>query len=141
MDEDKFFGSVAEKVFEYGPSRKTLFADAKFLTRLNGFARVKQQVKPKMTDYGVSVSEIETGHGIIDVMRCGVFNKHTLPDAQGFAVVLDLPNVVYKYIKNRDNKYQVDIQTPGDDVREGQFITECGLSLRLLDHHKVIKNI
>jgi len=141
MDEATFFGEVAEKVFEYGPSRKMLFADAKFLTRLNDFSRVKQQTKPKMTDYGVSVAEVETGHGILDVVRCGVFNKHVEVSAQGFAVALDLDAIAYKHIKNRDSKYQVDIQTPGDDAREGQFITEAGVSVRLLDHHKIIKNI
>lgn len=141
LDEDKFFGTVCEDVFEYGPRRKMAFADSKFKSRFDSWARVKQQTKAMDTDYGLSVTEIETGHGILEVSVCGVFDKFFQDADKGYMVVLDLDRVVYKYINKRDSKYEADIQTPGDDAREGQFITECGVSLRSLAHHRIVKNI
>lgn len=140
-DEDKFFGTVCEEIFEYGPRRKMAFVDAKFKSRFDSWSRVKQQTKPSETDYGINVTEIETGHGILEVAVCGVFDKFFSDANKGYMVVLDLDRVVYKYINKRDSKYEADVQTPGDDAKEGQFITECGLSLRSLAHHRIVKNI
>jgi len=73
------------------------------------------------------------------MVMCGTFDKH-LPNAQkGIAVVLDVERVCYKNLPNRDSKMEMDIQTPGTDAREGQFVTECGLSLRSLPHHHILK--
>ena len=94
-----------------------------------------------MTDYGVSVQVIETGHGILDITLFGGFSKFFPTEQQGFGVALDLDRVVLKPIPNRDTKMQINIETPGQDAKEGQFITEMGFSLRSLPHHRVIKNL
>lgn len=141
ISESDFFGRISEEVFKYGPTKKTMFVDSRFKSLMGEWARVKQQTKPKETVYGINLITLETNHGILDIMTNGVFNKF-LPDSQkGFGVVLDLERVAYKFIKNRDSKYEDMIQTPGDDAREAQYITECGISLRSLLHHKVIHNV
>jgi hypothetical protein len=72
-------------------------------------------------------------------MTNGAFNRF-LPDSQkGFGVVCDLDRFVYKYLSERDSKYEEDIQTPGVDAKEAQYITEAGMSLRSLKHHLVLR--
>jgi hypothetical protein len=148
LDEDKFFGDVAEQVFQYGSRRKALFCDAKSKTKINNFARVKTQTKPMDTKYGLSVQEIETGHGVFEMISFGLPDRF-FPETsttsgvytKGFMVALDLEYVKYKHIKDRDSFYETKIQTPGDDAEEGQFITEAGVLVSMLAHHKIINNI
>lgn len=141
LDEDMFFGPLAEAIFEYGPQNKTLFCDAKFKSTLNRFERVKVQNKSKETDFGITVDTIQTGHGTLNVITCGVFDKFLQDSEKGYGVVLDLDRVYYRYIKNRDSKFQDHIETAGDDAREAQYITEAGLALYSLPHHRIIKNV
>lgn len=141
VTESYFFSTIAENIFEFGPTRKTLFLDPRFKSIMGEWSRVKQQTKPKETQYGINLIEIETNHGILELITAGVFGNF-LPDSQsGYGVVMDLDRFVYKFIKNRDTKFDDNIETPGDDVTESQFITECGGSLRNLSHHDVVFNI
>lgn len=139
--EGDFFGQISEKIFEYGPARKTLFLDSRGKSIFGDWSRVKQQTKPYDTKYGISIVEIETNHGILELVTCGAFNFFFPDSMKGFGVVLDLDRVVYKHIKNRDSKFEDAIQTPGTDAREAQYITEAGISLRSLKHHKVLKGL
>ncbi len=141
VSESYFFSTIAENIFEYGPTRKTFFMDSRLKSIMGEWSRVKQQTKPKETSYGINLVEVETNHGVLELITAGVFNAF-LPDSQsGYGVVLDLDRLVYKYIKNRDTKFDENIQTPGDDVTESQYITEAGVSLRNLKHHDVVYNI
>jgi hypothetical protein len=148
LDEDKLFGDVAEQIFQYGSRRKTLFCDAKAKTKINSFARVKQQTKAKDTAYGLSVQEIETGHGVLEMVSFGLPDRFFPENSatagvytKGFMCALDLENIKYKHIKDRDSYYETKVQTPGDDAEEGQFITEAGVLVSMLAHHKIINNI
>jgi hypothetical protein len=136
---DMFFGSVSEALFDYGPRRKRLFADATLRSAIDKLVREKQRVENKLTKYGLYVQEVETSHGILEIISCGTFSEHLGDSKAGFGVVLDTDRLVYKTMEGRDSKYEVDIQTPGTDAREGQFLTECGLSVRSLSHHRIIQ--
>lgn len=140
IDEETFFGPIAEQIFEYGPSTKTLFVDAKAKSKMNTWERVKVQNKSKDTDFGITVDTVQTGHGTLNVICCGVFDKFLQDSEKGYAVALDLDRVHYRYIKNRDSKFQDHVETTGYDAREAQYITECGLALLSLPHHMIVKN-
>lgn len=140
MDEAKFFGEICEKIFEFGPQRKTLFADSKLKSLINSWARTKVQMRIKETIFGLNVMELETGHGVLEIVNCGVFSKFLPTNQQGYGVVLDLDQLTFKHIANRDTKLQTGIETPGDDAKEGQYITEAGFSLTLLPHHSILTN-
>lgn len=141
LTEDSFFGEVCQNVFQYGPSRKTLFADGALRSKINSWSRVKQQTAPSMTKYGLNVQTLDTGHGFLDIIACGVYDNFLSDDDKGFGVVLDLSRIAYRFIEGRDSMLELDIQTPGTDAREGQYISECGISVRSLDHHRIINNI
>jgi len=141
LDEDFFMTTLAEEVFQYGPNRKTLFADAKFLSRVSGFSYLKQQTKPEMTKYGLRMTEVITQHGTLEIVHCGAFSEYRASSEAGKAIILDLNRVEYRYMKGRDVNMEMDIHTPGDDVIEGQYYCEVGLSLKSLAHHRIINNI
>jgi hypothetical protein len=140
LTEDEFFGPIAEKIFEFGPARKSLFVDARFKSIINQWERAKVMSKNRETKSGLNIQELETGHGILEIVLCGVFGKFYGDTKKGFGVALDLERLAYKYVKNRDTKIDENIHTPGDDVKESQYITEAGPSLRSLAHHRVIYN-
>lgn len=45
--------------------------------------------------------------------------------------IINPPGVRYRPLTGRDTKFQDNIQTPGDDAKKGQWITECGVEF----HH------
>jgi hypothetical protein len=141
MDEDYFFSTVMEDVFRYGPNTKVLFADAKMISRISGFQRVKLQAKVGENRYGQKVTEVFSNHGTLQVVPCGVYGQYKDQSQEGFGTVLDLDRVEMRFMENRDTKMEMDIQTPGDDVIEGQYYSEVGISLKSLLHHRIIKNI
>jgi hypothetical protein len=138
LDEDRFFGEISESIFQYGPSRKQFLADGRLRSLINSWSRVKQQTAPYESKYGLTVKEIDTGHGILEMMSAGVFGKFFDDADKGYGCVLDLSRLSYRYIDGRDTKLDPDTRTPGDDVEEAQYITECGLQVKSLDHHKII---
>lgn len=148
LDEDKFFGPVAEQIFQYGNPRKTLFVDAKAKTKINSWSRVKMQTKPMDTAYGLQVQEIETGHGVLEMVSFGLPDKF-FPDTtdttgvytKGFMAAMDLDYLKYMHLKDRDTYFESDVQDKGVDAKEGQFVTEAGFRVSMLQHHKVIHNI
>lgn len=139
LDDTKLFGTVAEQIFSYGPTRKTLFADAKLRSTINKMGRDKILMSVAENKFGMKVTTIETGHGTLDMVACGAFDQFQSAATVGYGVVLDLERVKYKYLNGRDSKLMTDTQTPGDDVYEASYLTECGLCLYTLEHHKIIK--
>jgi hypothetical protein len=139
LDKDMLFGEVAEEAFEYGPRRKRWFCDAVARSAIDRIVGDNRRVQNKETKYGLMVQEIETSHGIAEIISCGVYSEIMGASKGGYIVSLDTDRVKYKYIKNRDTKYEADIQTRGDDAIEAQFVTECGLLLCSLDHHRIIQ--
>lgn len=140
MTEDDFFGRVLQNAFKYGPSRKTAFFDAQMLSMVDKWARNRIRTEVGENRFGQVVNTLFSIHGTLDIVHAGVFSKVLSSEEAGFGVVLDLDRIVKKFMKDRDGKYQEKIETPGDDVREAQFLSEVGISVRSLKHHHVIRN-
>lgn len=136
--EDDFFGEVAAKIFEYGPQRKAYLCDSTQRSIINGFARSKLLMKSTETMYGFTAQEIDTGHGILEILPTSVFTANMDTGTNGFGVALDLERVKYRFLEGRDSFLQNNIETAGTDAKEAQFITECGLSLLCLPHHVIV---
>ena len=62
---------------------------------------------------------------------------------EDYCVCVDLKNLAYRPLSgngvNRDTFIETNIQTPGDDGRKDQIITESGLEISLPETHAVIK--
>ena len=140
FDEDFFFNTVLANAFKYGPSRKTLFADAELLGRIDKWARDRLKVHSDDNDYGLAITELISVHGTVEIVHAGNFGQVLSTNESCFGVFLDLDRVVYKYMQKRDSQMTENTQTPGDDVREATLLSEVGLSLRSLKHHHVVGN-
>jgi hypothetical protein len=140
-DEKYFFEVLAPKLFNYGPKVKTLFADAPFIAKINSWPNAKQMTQQKETEYGFDIQILNTPFGKLNLILCGAFANFLPSSDQGYGVCLDLQHVYWRPLKGRDTKMKEGIQTNGDDAREGQFITEGGLMVKLIKFHSIIKNV
>ena len=143
MDEEAFLGDVCEKIFATGPSKKMALLDGRFLSKIMAFGIGKQQLQPSMqeTPYGLAIGTLVSVHGILKIVHQGVSSIFNASEEAGFGVVIDPDRCVYKYLDNMDNRYDEGIQTPGDLVKEAQFYSVCGASLRSRSHHYIVENI
>jgi hypothetical protein len=143
MDEDSFLGNVMEQIFAKGASKKMGLLDGRFLSKIMGFAVGKQQLQPSMqeTPYGLAIGTLVSVHGILKIVHQGVSATYNAASEAGFGLVLEPDRCVYKYLQNMDNRYEEGIQTPGDLVKEAQFYSVCGASLRNRSHHFIVENI
>ena len=139
FEENWFFGEFAQRSFRYGSRRKQMFVNADAMTSITGFGRVKQQLKPMDTKYGLKITEIETGHGIFEIVMGGNFDNAMPSDIGPFGAVLDLDYLRFRSMSNRNFRMDDDIETPGTDAREGQFITEAGFVLYSLPNHQIMR--
>ena len=68
-----------------------------------------------------------------------LMNRHAV--YTNTCLILDPPGIKYRPLQNRDTKPEDDIQTPGQDSQEGQWITEAGIEPHHMETMKVITNI
>jgi hypothetical protein len=138
LTEDIFFGTVSEQIFAYGPKRKIFLCDATMRSFFNGMAREKMMTKTTESKYGFAITEIDTGHGILEIAATSVFTANMDVGTYGFGVALDPKRLKYRFLPGRDSFLEKNTQTAGQDAKEAQFITECGLSALCLPHHSIV---
>lgn len=139
LTEDIFFGTVSEQIFAYGPKRKVFLCDATMRSFFNGLSRDKMMTKTTESKYGIAVSEIDTGHGVLEVSATSVFTANMDVGTYGFGVAVDPKRLKYRFLAGRDTFLEKNIQTAGQDAKEAQFISECGLSALCLPHHCIVR--
>ena len=109
--------------FNYGSTEKFLFCGGLVLNAINEIAR--GQLQTVMTDksYGVSLSRWVTAFGTVNL----VHNKMFVQDYAGWAFLVDLDCLRYRFLANRDTKLRLNIQANDADGEVDEFLTECGL--------------
>ncbi len=123
--------------FRYGSTQKLLLLSAKVLGVINSWARGKIQVSPSAKTYGMNLSTYLSGQGTVTL------TKHKLLEGEiykGYAIILDMADLTYRFNTGRDTHIKVDIGTPGDDSQTDEYLTECGLQLTLEKKHAVLTN-
>ena len=139
LTEQMFFQILMPQIFQYGPKLKTLFADAKLQALICGWPAGKAWITQRETAFGIDIQELKSPFGTLQIVLCGAFSNFLPASQTGYGVVLDLKNVVWRPL--RDWYMEEGIETPGDDTREGQFVTEAGMMLKMIAFHSIIKNI
>ena len=131
------FESWLIDAFRYGSEQKLLLVSAKVLGVINSWARGKIQVSPSAKKYGMSLHTYLSGQGSVTLI------KHKLLEGdiyKGYAILLDMKDLTYRYAKGRDTHIRVDIGTPGDDARTDEYLSECGFQLTNEKNHGVLTN-
>jgi len=138
ITEKEFDRMLVEDIFAYGSTEKIAFCGAGVAANMQEIAKNRWQPSAVSGSYGVNMSRYATFAGDLNVILHPMFRQ--IPSLKNSMVVLDLPNVKYRYLDNSDTQLQRDIQAADADASKHQYLTECGLELTQSKVHHVVKN-
>ena len=78
--------------------------------------------------FGMNFREFIMPQGRLFIRTHPLLNRHGMYDNSMF--VVDFSSIRWRPMKNRDTKFQDDIQNKDEDLRRGQWLTEAGLEVR-----------
>jgi hypothetical protein len=123
------------KVFEYSSpggnvrfalcGNGTLNAINKAIMNGSKASNITLNMEAKASVYGMGFSELTTPQGKIMLKTHPMMTRHSLHTNSMF--LLDFSTIKWRPLKGRDTKFIDDIQTKGEDVRRGFWMTEAGL--------------
>lgn len=133
-------------IFAYGSSEKMAFGGNRALITMQQMLRRSKGALFEMqgdTEYGMKVTRFTyAAGGTLAIKTHPLFNQ--MKSGVGYAamdaalIVLDMAQIKYKYLKNRDTKYETDLQTPGVDGKKNGFRTECGIQVgQAITHYAI----
>lgn len=130
-----------ELVFREGSSEKMVFAGNKMLMALQQVVRKNSQyqIKGGEKEYGMNVTRLTCPFGDLVFKTHPLFTQNTGGTTGGtpyygmntWAMILDMEEIEYRYLKESDLKYQGDLAAVGQDAIKAGYIAECGIEL----HH------
>ena len=112
--------------------KRTIFVSPLVGAVMNQWGNGKIQLVPSDKTFGITVNRYLSFFGEVNIVL------HPLLEGDvysGYAIAVDLENVGYKYLAGRDTTLETDIVKDGTDARTDQFLTECGLKVRLEGVH------
>lgn len=120
------------KVFDYeseAGDQRIVLAGNGFLNTLNKLARKSSSSRVNFDSviklYGMSLQRWVTPQGEFAVKTHPLMNLHGRYTNSAF--IIDPTGLRYRYL--RDTAFEDNIQTPGQDAQEAQWLTECGLEV------------
>lgn len=132
--EDDFL-EVTYPIWDYNTeagNERLCFAGNGALNYLNKLARNSSSSRINfngyVSAYGMKLAEWILPQGTIYIKTHPKFNTHARFTKDMF--IFDPTAMVYRYVRNRDTKFQDNIQANDADTRKGQWIGECGLEMQ-----------
>lgn len=130
LTETEFEGFL-RTLFRYGSNSRYLFSAPIVLSVISMWAQGKLQMFPKDKTYGIAINQYISPHGTINLVKELMLENaggvSSTSNYGGYAFAVELEEVVYRYLQNRDVQFETDIQSPGDDFYMDQYICEIGL--------------
>ena len=117
------FITFLSTAFGKGSSEKVLFTDSYILQTISGYALAQQRVQPNADKYGVAISKYFSPFGTVNIVHHPEFKN----SYAGYGFLLDLDCFKYRYLRGRDTKLKLNIQTNDTDGEKDEFLTETGL--------------
>lgn len=125
LSESAFY-TWARSAFRYGSKTKLLLASRLLVDVLNGYARGKVQVPDQgINSYGVRIFKLISPHGDINMVVHDMLSDSTT--LNGYGILLDVANLKFRPLQNRDTNWYPDRQQPDADLQLGEWITEAGV--------------
>lgn len=130
---------LMEEVFRYGSTEKLCLAGSTFVRAITTLAKTNGTINlvPEDKTYGLKINEYISAFGTLMIKMHPLFNQH--PDWRKNALILDVDNLVYRYID--DTMFVRNRQNPGDDLSKDEFLTECGLEVHMQETHAYITGV
>lgn len=132
------FGTFLKSVLRFGSTDKLAFCSGTALLALNKFPASKQITTNDETTYGMDVTKYSGPFGTIHTVW------HKLLEGQkyeGYMIVMDMQNVAYRPLTNRDTKLLQHRQPNDADAQKSEYLTEQGLEFGLQRTHGVLTGI
>ena len=127
LTESAFEGWLKD-VFTYGSDEKFFFTGPLVLSQVSQFATGKQRLEPGVTTkYGVKVRAYHSAMGDVNL----VHDKHFLGAHAGKGLILDMKELVYRYLQNSDFTLALNIQPKNSHYKMDEYLGTVGLEL----HH------
>lgn len=134
---EKVFTDFTEMGFQWGSSEKLLIGAPSVLSIINQFAADRIHTKSGEDTYGLRLRYIDTFHGRLYIVPSKIFAY----DYEDMLVIADMKNIKYRPYTGADTKLQMNIQLPDVDGWKDQYLTECGLQVRLEKTHAIATGI
>ena len=129
------FLDAASPVFDFdspaGDSRVCFIGNAA-LNELNKMVQIdansQMQFGPIIKQFGMRMRELILPQGSLFLRTHPLLSRHTLYSKSMF--IVDFSAIRWRPMKNRDTKFEDNIQARDEDTRKGQWKTEGGLEVR-----------
>lgn len=139
-----------EQIFAYGSSEKMCFTGNRALSAINTCIRKNSayQIKTGEKEFGMNVARLISPFGELVIKTHPLFNQN--PGSASGQVyyglnsslfVLDMQNIMYRYMKGDDTRYQPMLQENDLDGEKSGYLSECGLEVHHGGTHFLIQNI
>lgn len=141
-------------IFRYGSTEKVIFCGSTFMTALSRMVRKNGhgqfELSDTISEYGMGgIRRLTTPTGVLVLKLHPLFSQMTGGVNAGTAftsmdnagVIMDMANISYRYLQNRDVKFQTDLQLPGVDALQAGWMAECGLEVHHPYTHAMITGV
>lgn len=132
------FNAAMLQGMRYGSNKKLALCSGVGLSALNKFPASKQITKNDEKTYGMDVNYYTSPFGALRTVY------HRLLEGTkygGYIIGLDMGEIAYRPLTNRDTHLKLNIQPNDQDGRKSEFITEAGLRLGQQRTHFLITGI
>ena len=109
------------------------------LNQLFASTMVQMTQPPASEAYGMNVVKAVVPFGTLYFKTHPLFTEN--PIWRNSALILDVPNLVYRYVEGRDTALLRDRQPNNADYIEHEYLSECGLELRFPESCMYLQNI
>jgi len=120
-----------------GSSTRTVFGSPLFMQRVTDLSTAKLDTQMGQNTFGLSITRYISPYGVINM----IMHRELKGDVYGsYAIALDLNNVWYRFLNQRDTMLKMNVQDDKDDKTIHEWIGEVGLEIRHQTTHGIIKN-
>lgn len=131
---EALFEAFLEKAFTNGNTEKYAFLSPAFVTMINQWAKNKVTKVETEKSYGIRITRYDSAHGTLNMIKHDILKGTPYGN---YCVVLDMENLEYRYLQNRDTKLLTDRQANDADTKIEEYLTECGLKIQLESTHAI----
>lgn len=130
--------------FRYGSKTKMLFCSPIVAQAINGFAKPKLRLVPSDKSYGITLTQYENAGRVILLHEHVLMTNSDLNDFSGIAgeaVLVDVEDVLARYLQGRFTQHNENIQAPDVDGRVDEYLSEVGLELHQQAKHGLLQGV
>lgn len=124
--------------YRYGSKTKIMLGAPIVMQAINGFAKPKLRLVEKTKSYGVTLTQYENAGRNLMLHEHNLMTNDDLNDFSGLAgkaFIVDIEDLVARYMNGRFTVHNENIQDNDVDGREDEYLSEVGLELHQEKFH------